>query len=66
MKKSECIFVFVQVYYNKDPKDGETIDYRASVQMYAIDVTSGLLAIANCAFDVCNCATDFHFHAVDV
>lgn len=45
MEKSECIFVFVNGYYNKDPKDGETIDYRASVHRYAIDVTSGLIAI---------------------
>lgn len=45
MEKSECIFVFVKGYYNKDPKDGETIDYRASVHMYAIDVTIGIIAI---------------------
>lgn len=45
MEKSECIFVFVKRYYNKDPKDVETIDYRASVHMYAIDVTIGIIAI---------------------
>lgn len=66
MKKSECIFVFVQVYYNKDFKDGEIIDYCVLVYRYVIDVISGLIVIINCVFDVCNCVIDFYFYVVDV